>query len=34
MLCLDKSVAEKAVAAGTMQLVFNAQSVIVDVIPQ
>ncbi|MBR4864825.1 MAG: neutral/alkaline non-lysosomal ceramidase N-terminal domain-containing protein [Oscillospiraceae bacterium] len=34
MLCLDKSVAEKVVAAGTMQLVFNEQSVIVDVIPQ
>ena len=34
MLCLDKSVAEKVVAATNMQLVFNEQNVIVDVIAQ
>jgi hypothetical protein len=34
MLCLDKSVAEKVVAATNMQLVFNEQNVIVDVITQ
>ena len=34
MLCLDKSVAEKVVAQTAMELVFNEQNVIVDVIPQ
>ena len=34
MLCLDQSVAEKVVAQASMQLVFNEQNVIVDVIPQ
>ena len=34
MLCLNKSVAEKVVAQGTMQLIFNEQNVIVDVIAQ
>ena len=34
ILCLDKTVAEKVVAASAMQLVFNEQSVVVDVIPQ
>ena len=34
MLCLDKSVAEKVVAQASMQLIFNEQNVIVDVIAQ
>ena len=34
MLCLDKTVAEKVVTASQMQLVFNEQNVIVDVILQ